>query len=223
MAEIKPKIEGLNIVLRGSFNPQIFQPAWFAAEGLIRKEEADSAKVQVIHPEVTVFSLDWGQVQVTHDLFSAESSTNQRFSPELIRDLTVGTFRLLRHTPVTMMGLNRFFHFPITSMELWHSVGHKLAPKEHWRDLLQEPGTRSLTIQGVRPDGLKGLILVKIEPSIEAHPGVFVHVNDHFEAQATAPVQGATELIGILEKSWKESLERSRKIAYSLVSKLACI
>jgi hypothetical protein len=31
-----------------SFNPQIFQPAWFAAEGLIRKGEAEAAKIEIV-------------------------------------------------------------------------------------------------------------------------------------------------------------------------------
>ena len=36
MAERIPEIQGANIVLLGDFNPKIFQPAWFAAQDLIR-------------------------------------------------------------------------------------------------------------------------------------------------------------------------------------------
>src|SRR3954463_8544753 len=113
MAELKAKIEAAAIILLGSFNPQIFQPTWFSAQGLIRKEEGESAKLQLIHPEIAAFSLEWAQLQVTPQRFGLEASTTQQYSPELLRDLTLGTFRLLSHTPVKMMGLNRLFHFPV--------------------------------------------------------------------------------------------------------------
>ena len=74
MAESKPKIEALSVVLLGSFNPQIFQPAWLAAEGLIRKEEGQDAKIQVIHPEISAFSLGWAAIDVTHERYAVETS-----------------------------------------------------------------------------------------------------------------------------------------------------
>ena len=67
------EIEGVSIVLLGDFNPKIFQPAWFAAQELIRKEEAESAEIEVIHPEVVVFSLDWLRIQVTRNRWISEA------------------------------------------------------------------------------------------------------------------------------------------------------
>ena len=218
--KVKPTIEGLSIVLLGSFNPQIFQPAWFAAQGLIRKEEGDTAQVQVIHPEVTIFGMEWAKLSVDHDRFGLESSTNQQFSPELLRDLTLGTFRLLSHTPVKMMGLNRLFHFAIESEEIWHSIGHMLAPKEIWTGLLEKPGTRSLSVQGIRTDHYKGQILVKVEPSALLQPGLFIHINDHFEARNPEPISSAGEMMDILEKNWSLFLERSQTIGYTLLKRL---
>ena len=51
----KPEIEGVGIVLVGSFNPRIFQPAWFATENLIREEEEQAAKIELIHRQVAIF------------------------------------------------------------------------------------------------------------------------------------------------------------------------
>ena len=65
----KPEIEGMSIVFRGDFNPKIFQPAWFAAQGLIRNEEADEAKIEIIHPTIVVFSLDWLRIQIEPNRF----------------------------------------------------------------------------------------------------------------------------------------------------------
>jgi len=216
MPHVTPTIEGLHIVLIGSFNPQIFQPAWFSSENLIRKEEADSAKIDLVHPQVTSFSLEWLELRASPDRFSVTSSSDHRFQPELARDLTLGTFRLLRHTPLRMLGLNRYYHFPMSSEEAWHKVGHRLAPKEPWKGLLERPGMRSLTMEGTRTDGLRGRVHVMVEPSIHVTHGLFVLVNDHYEVEKTEQPEGASELMDTLEKVWKESLEKSRNIAYSL-------
>ena len=34
----RPEIKAFSIVLLGDFNPKIFQPAWFSAQGLIREK-----------------------------------------------------------------------------------------------------------------------------------------------------------------------------------------
>lgn len=158
----KLEIEGVGIVLVGSFNPKIFQPAWFAAENLIRKEEAQAANIELIHPQVARFSLDWLQLQVTEEQFSATTTQSSFYEP--LRDLVLGTFRLLRHTPVRMMGLNRDSHFRMPTEEAWHAFGHRLTPKEPWAGVLKEPGMRSLTMEGLRPDGFQGYIRVRLSP-----------------------------------------------------------
>ncbi len=99
-----PKIQGHTIVLLGNFNPKIFQPIWFSTEELLQKQEAEKANIEIIHPDVTIFSLDWLRVTVTPERFSAE--TTQESYYEAVRDLIIGTFSLLRHTPITKMGIN---------------------------------------------------------------------------------------------------------------------
>ena len=44
--QISPQFEGVTIVLLGQFNPAIFQPAWLAAENLVRPQEAESAEIE---------------------------------------------------------------------------------------------------------------------------------------------------------------------------------
>jgi hypothetical protein len=215
MSQPKLEIEGVGIVLVGSFNPQIFQPAWFAAEGLIPKEEEEIAKIELIHREIASFSTDWLHLQVTTDRFSATTTQSSFYEP--LRDLVLGTFRLLRHTPILQMGINRDAHFRMASEEAWHAFGYKVAPKEPWAGILKEPGMRSLTIEGQRSDQLRGYIRVRVEPSVRVHPGVFLNVNDHYEAQNMETGRGCDEVIDILDREWRTSLERSSKIAFSLL------
>jgi hypothetical protein len=206
----KPEKQGHQIVLIGDFNPKIFQPAWFGAEGLIQPSEVESARIEIIHPEVVIFLLGWLRLEVTRERFSA--GTQQEPYHEVIRDLVVGTFRLLRHTPVKLMGINWEAHFRVESEEKWHAIGHTLAPPQMWEEVLIKPGMGSLTITGVRPDSLNGKINVTVEPSAPFHPGIFVRINDHFESGSPASALGADEIIGVLEDNWAESYKRSTNI-----------
>ncbi|MGH7802265.1 MAG: hypothetical protein ACREOW_16845 [Thermodesulfobacteriota bacterium] len=134
MVQENPKIQGLSIVLVGDFNPKIFQPAWFGMEGLIRKNEVETADIQIIHSDVVAFNVkDWLSFNVTRERLSAETAQEAYY--EILRDLIVGTFKILRHTPIKMMGINHTRHFLMDSEQEWHKFGDKLAPKEYWKSL----------------------------------------------------------------------------------------
>jgi hypothetical protein len=213
---VRPEIQGVSIVLLGDFNPKIFQPAWFAAQGLIGTLESEEAEanVEIIHPDVTIFRLDWLTLQVTRERFLA--STAQEAYVEVLRDLVFGTFTLLRHTPAGVMGINLDMHFRMRSEEEWHAFGDRLAPKEQWKGVLEKPGMRRLDMEGARPDGLRGYIRVRVEPSPRIHPGVYFSVNDHYTVENPAAVVGCDEIIDILGRHWGESIKRSENIISSL-------
>jgi len=209
----QPIIQGMNIVLLGDFNPKIFQPAWFAAEQLIRVPEAEGADIKIINPEVVIFDLDWLEVQVTRD--RCIFTTSQEAYYEVVRDLCIGTFRLLRHTPLRKMGINRDVHFRMKSVDEWHEFGHRLAPKELWNSILKNPGLKSMTIEGVREDGLRGYMRVKVEPSTRIQPGIYFQINDHYETDKS--VIGSEDIINMLESSWDQSMGKSEVIINSIL------
>lgn len=211
----KLEIEGHNIVLVGQLNPTIFQPAWFAGEGLIRDQEREAAEVEIIHPDVVKFRLDWLNLTVTRENFSAETVQDSYFEP--LKQLVQGTFSLLSHTPIAMMGLNQSAHARSKSTESWHALGHKLAPKDVWADLLEEPGMDTLTIKAKRPDEFRGFIRVTVEPSKRLDPGVFVRVNDHYEIEDKETAHGCQEILRVLETEWSASVDRSKKIISTIV------
>lgn len=215
MSQPKLEAENVTIVLLGSFNPQIFQPAWFASQGLIRKEAADSTKIEVIHNEIASLSIESLKLQITKDRYFA--STPDASSYEVLRDLTLGSFRILHHTPISAMGLNHGFHYLMPSEDAWHEVGIGIAPPGPWSKILQKPVLRSLTMQGARPDKYKGYIQVHVEPSSQVKPGVFVTFNDHYEHKVDQPAQGCDEIINILNSNFTSFLDFSRKMAFSLI------
>ncbi len=96
------ELQGVSIVALGSFNPAIFQPAWFSSNNLIRAEEAREANIQIIQGDVAIFSTEWFSIQVTHERFSLDTRDPSKWLP--MRDLVIGTFTILSHTPVRAVG-----------------------------------------------------------------------------------------------------------------------
>lgn len=203
--------ENRSIVLAGSFNPAIFHPSWFAKFKLIRDEEAAAAKVGIVHNDVTDFSTEWFRLLVTPNKFQLEKL--QGGHEEELRDLALSTFEILCHTPVTALGINGETHFDVESLEVWHDIGHRLAPKNGiWDTILDKPGTQLLVVDGHRTDGYKGTIMVKVGPSAKVISGIFVSVNDHFDIGSTEPGIGSSDAVKTLTNVWDVALARFIKI-----------
>ena len=209
-----PEIQSLSIILLGDFNPKIFQPAWFGAQNLIRSSEAEAADIQIVNQEISIFSVDWLQVQITR--YRCSFATIQEAYYEVLYDLCLSTFKLLKHTPIRVMGINRWGHFHKRSLDELNMLGHKLAPKDLWNTILQEPGMQSITLQGKREDRYKGYIRVTVEPSAKVPKGVYVHVNDHY--QADEPVEGCQKIIDILEASFGQSMGKANEIMQAVLN-----
>ena len=202
-------LEGASIVFIGSFNPAIFHPSWYVAEGLWSKTELENAKVESIADDACSFRTEQYTLQVLNNRFMI--STTQPPLYDSLRDLAVGTFKILRHTPLAKLGLNREVHLQLEAEEVWHAIGHKLAPKQHWQPILKNPGMRALMIEGMRPDRLAGAVYVRVEPSNRIENGLFVEVNDHFEVDDTL-ARSAKAIRSIAQEQWTESLRRSDDI-----------
>src|SRR5262245_20635588 len=119
-------LEAISIVLLGKFNPAIFQPAWFGAQGLLRPAEAENAKIELIRPEFSKFATDWFNLEVIDARFSAFTKNTSMY--EALKDLVIGTFRLLQHTPVHQLDLISEAHIRVEKEEEWHALGHRLVP-----------------------------------------------------------------------------------------------
>lgn len=210
-------IQSVNIVLRGQFNPAMFHPAWFAGQDLIRSQEADAAEIEIVHPTAAIFNADWLQVRVLVDRFHVSTIQEPFYEP--LRDLVISVFDILSSTPIRLMGINREFHYRLESEQAQHKVGHVLAPKQQWEDMLDKPGMLSLTMEGARPDDHEGYIRVRVEPSTRTKFGVFVEVNDHYQIQSPSKTpQGTSEIVNILTTRWTDSMHLGLEIAEKIVN-----
>ena len=121
MPDHTPDITGLSIVMLGNFcNPAIFHSAWFTKYGLLPEEEAQAIEEQIILPDYAQFNLAWVQVQVNRQRL--QMGTIDPPSVNLVRDLVIGTFRILSHTPVSALGINHDYHYRQVSAERWRRI-----------------------------------------------------------------------------------------------------
>lgn len=204
----------VSVVTVGKFNPSIAQPAWLASEGLITKAEAEAAQIEVIHPEVADFTVPFSEgallrVQVLRERLHISTEDARLY--ETTRDLSIGILTLLRHTPVTKLGLNFDCHVSMASDEVRNALGQRLAPPTPWDGIVEKAAMLSLSMKSPRPDGREGHIVVKVEPSVRVPSGVLVAVNDHLDI--TAPDgHGAEKVVDVLKTGWDVSIKRSREI-----------
>jgi hypothetical protein len=213
--ELKPMADVANTVLLGSFNPAIFQPAWFASKELISEAEAKAATVEVIHPEVAQFKTDWLQLAVTRNRFTA--MTSDPSCRIALRDFVVGTFALLEHTPTTHMGLNRAMHVDMVDEARWHRLGHRLAPKEPWNGLVAKPGLRTLLMECQRSDDIPGRQYVRVEPS-QMHPhAAFIEVTKEFHVVPGQEASATQYFVRHLSADWADAMEEAYNLASSLL------
>lgn len=195
-----------NIVLLGDFNTRIFHPLWFSTEGLLRDSEARKAEIEIIHKDITIFQIDWLRVQITPDRFSAATTQELAFEP--LRDLVIGTFRILYHTPLRMMGINFDVHFRLTAAEDWAAFESKVCPDNPMRLIFTEKKLQTIVLHDQRDyNEYKGQMVVKIEPSNQVQPGIYINTNDHYGKSSDS--KGSEEIISILEATWSSSKDRA--------------
>jgi hypothetical protein len=218
----KLEIDGLSIVLIGSFNPSIFHPQWLVAQGLISQTEAkeNEKDIQIVSQQVSSFKLNMGDLSITPQRFQVITTKSPYF--EKIRDLVIGMFEILQHTPIFQMGINWERHYKFQNDELWHEFGHKLAPQEPWKNVLTKPGLFSLQIQSQRTDSNNGHVLVTVAPSqgFSIKYGTFLQVNDHFDVQhlvKSDPSIGCIPILKLLKENWYESQKLRDKIVKEII------
>ncbi len=107
-------------------------------------------------------------------------------------------------------------HFKSENQEEWHKVGHALAPKKIWSEVLTKPGLLNLMIQETR--GLGEWTNVTVEPSIKIQPGIYFDVHDHGESHSESPIS-AGHIMKMLEERWTNSRNHAAKIRQHILAK----
>ena len=213
------QIYNLSIVIIGDFNPVIIQPFWLAHKKLIREQEAQTAKVEIIHQEIVRYSLDWVNIEITKDKFTLSSKQEPFFEP--LKDLVTSIFSILTETPLRAIGLNHLKHFAIPDKTKHYQFGNILAPLSNFKDSFEEPRLLNLEIiEQPRKDAFKGTIRARIYPSdMKLSFGVAIDINDHYDISSEKN-NSANEMVKILTNQWSFSLKKSEEIVENIWSKI---
>lgn len=218
------------IIVVGDFNPAIFSPDWLEGNNLIGKNDAEAAREKsqgkslIVSHQVAAFETKWFALQVIENQFSLTSK--DALSPAF-RDLAVGIFQLLSHTPVTAVGLNFMAHFKMATENEYHHVGDVLAPKDIWKALYPDDiaGLADITIRiqhGVRGEPVKtnDEKRISLQPSNKFKFGVFFAYNDHHDVSNPSEdsLKPAERVAAIIDKEWEASWKDAIRVFDGLLS-----
>lgn len=213
----------LSTVLLGHFNPVIFSPDWLLTNRIIGPDVAAFARekgVEVMAPPIT--SINFGSMKMLVE--------EQRFmllvgDEPLVRarDFPISCFRLLRHTPVSALGLN--FNVPVvaTDQERWHRFGDMLAPKAPWGEFLVDQtdtrhgGLRSIAVERKGAD-TDPFTYIRVSLAInEANPleGLLT-INHHFALGDGERLSTAGEASDLIDQHWEAAVQTAKDIAVQM-------
>lgn len=215
------ELHHIGVVFLGSFNPVIIQPFWLANKKLIRDVEAKNAVVDIVHQDITRFSLDWLTIEVTPNRFTLKTTQEPFFEP--MKDLILSLFSILQETPLQAVGINHLRYYALPNEERYYGFGDKLVPLSLWKEALVDPRLINLEIvEQKRKDKLPGSFSIKIQPSdlqLSTPFGVLITTNDHL-GLSSPKGEREGEIIETFSNNWASSLQRSSEVINSIDSKL---
>ncbi|HEY5370173.1 MAG TPA: hypothetical protein VIJ75_14415 [Hanamia sp.] len=204
------EIYSLIVVIIGNFNPVIITPFWLSSKGFIRETEAETAKVVIVHPDITRFEIDWLSVEVTRTRFELKTRRESHFS--VLRDLVVSIFSTLKETPITAFGINHLSHFSLKDTKEYANFGYWLSPVQQFESVLNNPKVQSVQYSETRTENEnEGVIRLGIYPSdlIKDDKSVVFNCNHHFE---NFSIKDTKEIILILVEKWEYSFIKSNQL-----------
>lgn len=200
--------ETLSIVFAGEFNPLIFQPYWLFSKNLIRESEAQGAKVEVMHPEVVKYALEWVDIEITRHKCILNSTLKPYF--DSVKDLAENIFKILKETPITSFGINHVFDISLKNEKAFYDFGNTLTPLDIWSESVKEPRLFILEIyEKDRKDGQNGSRRFRVSPSqdLQINFGVAFNINNHFNISSKKAVDGISKLNENWENSFKDTIQ----------------
>lgn len=202
-----PNIYELVLIFVGDFNPVIINPQWLVKKGLIQENEGERAQIEIIHNEITRFSLDWGNLEINRSRFILRTTDESFFT--VAKDLAISIFTILKETPVKSIGINHILHFQLKE-DKYLELGKKLAPFENWYKILKDPRLFLLEMkEEPRQDKFEGLYRIRVAPSDKLKKfGVSININDHYTINNNERL-GTKDLLGIVSEEWSGSKKRA--------------
>ncbi len=220
MNEIKPYAQALSIVVVGRFNPAIFHPLWFKQLDVFSDKEIDESTKQfkgVVHRDIADFQIDWCRINVTEHRYMVSTKMDPYF--ERLRKLVYSSFELLSHTPVTALGINPEVDYNIRDKDKWNAFGHRILPKDDWREITCEPGMQEVKVKDKRANSTyEGYSMIRLTPSEKVDFGIYIHMNEHFELGNMDSTFSTKNLLDVLRDEFDPTIEKWTRAHNHLIS-----
>ncbi len=205
-------LTAMQVVVIAPFSPRALQPLELRGLGVLSDEDVLEAEFDCLFEDLMTFRLPWMQATFETGRLVADTDPSNP-KPEAIRDFVVLLLRSTKIRGIKAIGINHDLHFPVSDEQVWHKVGHKLAPKEDlWDHVLDHPGMEGISVSGLRKDGKLGKMTVRVEPSRRLKFGIYVNVNDHFIADEASQEGSALWFSDLLQSSWLASERRANDV-----------
>ena len=206
----------VSISLLGYFNPLILQPNWLLANELIDEDDFqhltdDENGRFVVSAEFTGLRLAWAKLETTRDACTLTSDFGTD-TPDRIRELAVGIFQLLPHTPIEQVTLIYFRHFALPD-DNWAALARRLAPPAPFESAAPGASLQSLQYVVEREGGHLSIV---VEPSVREDFSVFIGVEDALEFEAVGD-KTAQRALRALDERWDATRGNAEAIMRSLV------
>jgi hypothetical protein len=211
---------GYSIVIIGKFDPSLVQPSILLKNGLINEGDAAGLTYEALMKDLAVLSMPWITLAVEPEKLSASSTAGYPVG-EPIRDFVLDLLDIMPVKQYNAIGINRDTHLPLQSNETYDALVERLGGFGRGElgpmlaDIDEASGKtlvnlrmNSLSFQAQRDDGTHGSVSIRIERSVRIVPGVYVQINDHFEADPAVDT-GPDELVKRLTDGWAASNRRA--------------
>ena len=218
MIEKYLEIETLSVVFIGDFNPTIFQPFWMSNKGIIRDDEAESARIEIIHNEVVRYEIGgWLGVDITRNRCEFKTTKKPYFDP--LKDLIVGIFTILRETPIKSFGINNIYDLSLKTQEAYYNFGCALTPLIYWDELLNDPRLLQLEIyEAKRKENPNESRRIRVTPSDQIPPlGISVNVNNHYQLEGK---DNGLIAANYFKERWNNAFKESESLVNNLLNKV---
>lgn len=207
---------GIQIEVRGSFNPEILTPSWFENEGLLSAVDTETLKSVHLEPaDIYIEGSDFA-IEINREQFRLLTASEAK--QNTYRDLVIGIFYLLRHTPLEDLRVTRYEHFGAGSSN--HNVPVEVVHWESlipdWGEVLTRPQLVSFSVRVAGPQG--ATTVVTIEPSAISNAQVFISCS--YEYGLGSGDSPSDALQAILKDRWDDVLSHADETSTKLLNKL---
>jgi len=218
-----------SIIAVGNFNPPLYSAWWLESVGLIGKDDRDEAikaEGSAALANLCKFSTDWFAIQVIQNQFSIESRGPVTHA---LLDLVSGIFEIIRHAPVSSIGINFQAHLKFQDIKMYHAFGDALAPKDIWSRVKYGVGAsyglENITVCSQPYDRKEeaesgSKVRITVQPSRKVKAGLHLTFNDHhdIEQDFKARVDTAAIAAGLIKKNWESDSNEAVRAFHDLIT-----